>query len=367
MKVLLVGPFPPPHGGVSVHVASVRQELMRQGVQCRIVNTDPRAPRSDQYFRVSGGMDLLRRTLVHAARGWLLHVHTNGHTLKGWLIALLCGMLSATGPGGLLTLHSGMTPAYLQGRRRRLLARIACSRYRRIICVSPAIRRAIERCGVSAQRLEVLPAYLACNVADDGCHAEWMQAHKPILSTVLAFRHEYGFDLLVEAVRQLRATHPNLGVVVIGGGDKSDARACIARAGLAGCMLLAGDVPHQSCLSIISRSDVFVRPTRADGDSISVREALALGKPVVASDVCVRPKEVVQFRSERPDELCAALAACLDGRARPRSARGLRHDAVAARLLDIYSHLGRSVHAARINKPAPKAGGMSGASRAWEG
>ena len=37
--------------------------------------------------------------------------------------------------------------------------------------------------------------------------------------------------------------------------------------------------------------EVFVRPTLADGDSVSVREAIALGRVVVASDVGTRPPE----------------------------------------------------------------------------
>jgi glycosyltransferase involved in cell wall biosynthesis len=43
------------------------------------------------------------------------------------------------------------------------------------------------------------------------------------------------------------------------------------------------------------RSHVFVRATLEDGDSISVREALALGVPVVASRVGTRPPGTILF------------------------------------------------------------------------
>lgn len=36
-------------------------------------------------------------------------------------------------------------------------------------------------------------------------------------------------------------------------------------------------------------TDVYIRPTSSDGDSVAVREALSLGIKVVASNVCVRP------------------------------------------------------------------------------
>lgn len=40
---------------------------------------------------------------------------------------------------------------------------------------------------------------------------------------------------------------------------------------------------------------IYVRPTKTDGDSLSIREALGLGAKVVASDVAPRPDEVVCY------------------------------------------------------------------------
>jgi glycogen synthase len=52
---------------------------------------------------------------------------------------------------------------------------------------------------------------------------------------------------------------------------------------------------------------VFVRPTRADGDAISVREALALGRAVVASAVGHRPDGCLLVRPDDADALAAGL------------------------------------------------------------
>jgi glycosyltransferase involved in cell wall biosynthesis len=42
----------------------------------------------------------------------------------------------------------------------------------------------------------------------------------------------------------------------------------------------------------LARSEVFLRPTDWDGDSVIVREALAVGARVVATDVSARPAGV---------------------------------------------------------------------------
>jgi glycosyltransferase involved in cell wall biosynthesis len=58
-------------------------------------------------------------------------------------------------------------------------------------------------------------------------------------------------------------------------------------------------------------TDVFVRPTITDGDSVSVRECLSLGVPVVASDAVARPPGCVLFKSRDMDGFDAAVESVL--------------------------------------------------------
>src|SRR5205823_6671040 len=46
VKLLLIGPYPPPHGGISVHVAEAKRQLDERGICCRVLNLDRRAPES---------------------------------------------------------------------------------------------------------------------------------------------------------------------------------------------------------------------------------------------------------------------------------------------------------------------------------
>jgi hypothetical protein len=124
----------------------------------------------------------------------------------------------------------------------------------------------------------------------------WIERHRPLLSTTLFFRPEYGFDLLVEGIARLRGRYPALGCLVMGSGEQSvEASQRVRDAGLENDVLLLGDVDHDTCLALMRRSHVFVRATLEDGDSISVREALALGVPVVASRVGSRPPGAILF------------------------------------------------------------------------
>jgi glycosyltransferase involved in cell wall biosynthesis len=299
-KLLLVGPYPPPHGGVSVHVWNALARSRRAGIECKVLNVDRRAPISQAYVKISSGLGFVRELFRHAYGGWMLHVHTNGHNTKSWAVALVCGVAAQAGPGAQLTLHSGMLPAFLDSRTsRRLLARSTCRLYRRVICVNQEIADALASAGVEKTLLDILPAYLPVQkpaVAIPSQIEEWLSRRSPVLAATLFFRPEYGFELLVEAVSVLRRKHPAIGCIVFGSGDdRAAAESLVEKKNIGRSMFLAGDVHHDLCLELISRSSVFVRPTYHDGDSISVREALAFGLPVVASNVGTRPAGVRLF------------------------------------------------------------------------
>ncbi len=307
MKIMLIGPYPPPHGGVSVHVSGIQEQLNAAGVPCEVLNTERTRP------GLRFGAVLLR----HAWQGWTLHLHTNGHNWKSWLLALGCGLAGQGSGGGMLTLHSGMLPAYLEETSlwRRALARTACVLYTRIICVSPKIRAAIVALGVPAQRTEIVPASLKTErprVAHERRVLVWLGRHWPLFSTTLFFRPEYGFDVLVDALVRLRPRYPSLGCLVMGSGEqRAEAEKRIQDAGLENNVLMAGDVGHDVCLSLMAASQVFIRSTLEDGDSISVREAIALGIPVVASEVGMRPNAAILFRPGDAEELAAKIELAL--------------------------------------------------------
>ncbi|MFN7135061.1 MAG: glycosyltransferase, partial [Myxococcales bacterium] len=67
-------------------------------------------------------------------------------------------------------------------------------------------------------------------------------------------------------------------------------------------------------LAVMLASDVFVRPTYADGDALSVREALSLGRPVVASAVGFRPEGTTLFRTGDALDLAEKVERALGAR-----------------------------------------------------
>ena len=312
-----------------MHVRTVHERLRRTGQQSNVLNIDPRAPESEDYIKISGALEFVRELVHHAHHGWTFDVHTNCHNPKSWAIAFACGAVAKLGPGATLTVHSGLAPAYIRNAPRwmRRALRMVGELYGKVICVNREIARAVADLNIPQDRIQVKPAFLPVEAPKVPIPPEitkWVEQHSPIMTSTLFFRPEYGFELLLDAVRVLKHRYPQIGCLAMGSGENRDhAAALAANYGLSSTVLLAGDLNHELCLSLISRSSVFVRPTFRDGDSISVREAMALGVPVVASDVGTRPEGVRLFQPGDVDAFvkCVEEALAKESQPSPRAVR----------------------------------------------
>ena len=340
-SVVLVGYYPPPLGGESVHVRQLAQRLREAGVHVRVINARRGAPPHPDYRHVSGAIDFvtaLRETVVDET---VLHFHTNGHSGKSWRLALVvAAFLRARRAHGVLTLHSGMAPDYLErlGPVGRRIVKLAIASFAHVVCVNVAIRRAVEAIGVPASRLSILPAYLGVPEAGrlSGEDGALIEEFRPLVVAAGGADPEYGLPLLVEAIADLAAEFPALGCVIMGAGANARLERLVAARALSGRVRCLGEVQHDRYVSLLARADVFVRPSHVDGDAVSVREALAMRVPVVASDTDFRPAGVLLFRRGDRKHLSDTLRQALRSEARATSpARPSTANPVAT-LLRIY-------------------------------
>ncbi len=319
MKVLLIGDYPPPYGGISVHVQQLAEFLQRHGAECAVLDIAPGTAPKPGAIRVSGPFGFLWNLIRFSWRGYVSHIHTNGHNFKSWLaIGVAAWVGFFFGRRNIATLHSGLMPDYAAGggRGRRRVIRAALRPLGTVIAVNPKIERALLDMKVAPSGIFVLPAFALGPRAR--VLPEWVGDYRrefsPLIGSAVYLEKEYGTDLLVAACVALRRKYPRLGCLIMGSGGEEEAiRSRIRRAGGEGFLFLLGNVPHDLCLSVMAQSDLFVRPTLFDGDAISVREALALGVPTVASDVGYRPPGTRLFKSgdvaDLIDQLDQALQA----------------------------------------------------------
>ena len=339
MTVLQLGPFPPPHGGVQTNLVAIREHLRRHHFAAPVINlTRHRRRDADGVFYPRSALELVRVLLTTPAD--ILHLHIGGQlTFRLLVLCLLC--TSVPGRRAVLTFHSGGYPSWAGGTARPWSFRgFVLRRLDAVIAVNHEIAALFERLGVPRARVHVICPYSPVATSEridlPGDLRAFLESHNPLLTTIAGLEPEYDLPLQIRSMSAIRRAFPNAGLVIVGGGAMHrQLQALIASEREGRHVLLCGDVPHAVTLRLLSESDVFLRTTWYDGDSISVREALQLGVPVIATDNGMRPSGVHLIPVSDSEAFCAAVAAVL-GEPAPKIPATKAGDESLDRVLALY-------------------------------
>jgi len=137
-----------------------------------------------------------------------------------------------------------------------------------------------------------------------------------VIGTVGRLTPIKGHRFLIEAARGVLAEHPDTVFILVGDGESAEALSSLAtRLGISGNIRFLGWRPDVA--EIISAVDIFVFPSLNEGMGRAVVEAMALGKPVVASrvggiiDIVRDGENGVLVPPADSDELAAAIKSLL--------------------------------------------------------
>jgi len=343
MRILQFGVFPPPNGGVQTNVKAIRDYAREHGHRCGVVNlTRHRKAETDEVFYPTSALQVMKLAATYPAD--ILHFHLGGQIMPRLLGLYLFGSL-LPGKRTVLSFHSGGYPSSPEGRAAKAasFAGFVFRRMDRIIAVNAEIADLFRRFGVSDKKIRMIAPH-SFPAAPPPVEwperlREFMGRHSTLLVTVGLLEPEYDLPLQIEAMAQF----PNAGLVIAGsGGLEGSLRELITTKPYADRVLLYGDLPRDATLNLIVKADAFLRTTLYDGDSVSVREALHFGTPVIATENGMRPEGVRKFRIGDRAGLERAIADQLrEGRTAFTPKQKDEHDNVR-QVLDLYQELSSS-------------------------
>jgi glycosyltransferase involved in cell wall biosynthesis len=249
----------------------------------------------------------------------ILHLHFGGDLTPRLLgLALFCTLLP--GRKTVLTFHSGGYPGSSAGQTaaRATLRGFVLRRLDGLIGVNPEIASLFAKFGVRRERIRTILPF-AVEPPDGslplpGRLAAFLSAHRPALLTAGLLEPEYDLPMQIDVMAEILERYPRAGLLIVGAGSLEESlRARIASTAYRDHVLLYGDMPHAMTLRATLASDLLLRTTRYDGDSVSVREALYLGTPVIATDNGMRPEGVHLIPPADPGRLRDAVCELLSG------------------------------------------------------
>jgi asparagine synthase (glutamine-hydrolysing) len=190
----------------------------------------------------------------------------------------------------------------------------------RVLAVSRYTAARMNMWGVERARLNVLPDTVdgeAFRPVADG-HAD---GRAPVLLTVArldAAERSKGVDQVIGVLPALRERFPGIRYAVAGTGNDIERLLQLATAGgVADAVQFLGAVTDEELPALLSRSDLFVMPSRKEGFGIVFIEALACGTPVIgcglegSSDALLDGRVGTLIDTDAPGQLQAAIVAAL--------------------------------------------------------
>jgi glycosyltransferase involved in cell wall biosynthesis len=302
-RVLLIGPMPPPHGGVSTFLRRSHHVLTRAGHQVQCIDTASLSRRG-------------KLAAIIAARAQnfdLIQVNVWSESILGllWLLGRADKVQFVD--------HGWRMVSSMSRSRRRLLSSLM-ARLGSFVVVGEHLLDMYREYEIELPKRVLLASSYIPPVTEDEPRiiaqypAEllaFIDRHRPVV-IANAFQvalHEgidlYGLDMCVELLSRLRRTAATAGLVIAFSrtGDEAHLarlRTSIADLGLAEhVFVFAGD---KEIWPLFRRCHLMVRPTATDGYGLSIAEALSVGCPAVASDVCARPRGALIFASRDIDD-----------------------------------------------------------------
>jgi L-malate glycosyltransferase len=353
LRIGLVGPLPPPSGGMANQTRQLARLLEQDGIGVEIVQVN--APYRPGWIGAVPCVRALFRLLPYVARLWtaarrvqLFHVMAN----SGW------------------AWHLFVAPAVWIARLRRIPVVVnyrggGAEEFlsRSFFWVAPTLRAADRLVVPSGFLQEVfrrfgVPSEVVPNIVDLGRFTPRAEpaAHRdsPHLVVTRNLEPIYDIGTALEALALIRKARPGARLTVAGSGPESARLEALARElGLADQVTFTGRLDNDEIAGLYRQADVCVNPSLVDNMPISLLEALASGVPVVSTDVggvrfVVRHGEsALLVPPGNPEEMARAV---LDLLADPdRAARIVRAGResvqqytwsfVRPRLLDIYRGL----------------------------
>lgn len=309
MRVLMViGMFRPYIGGAEIQAEKLAEELIRCGWEVDILtgrwseNLSPRETlgrlhiirldTGSRWFHMKGLrkiqrlfflIGIYRYILNNSERYSIIHGHSAlQHTAVASRAGFKTGIpvLAKTSSSG-LTGDLRVLSEYIEG---SWMKRWIYKYINRIVYTSELARDEFIQADFPVNKL----VYIPNGVVVDEVHPQKIVTQPEIkMITVARLSFEKGIDILVHAIEYLRKNYtdlPRFSLIVLGDGpERANVEQLIRTAGLEHVITLAGNQSNPS--EYLQKSDLFVLPSRCEGMSNALLEAMASGLKCIATQV----------------------------------------------------------------------------------
>jgi glycosyltransferase involved in cell wall biosynthesis len=309
-KITLLGTFPPPIGGTSIHVYRL-YVLLKQFYDVQGVDTHGRANLESEGITSIKNYKRWLVRFIFISKSDIMHSHS--HSWNERIILALVAMLKRNKI--IFTYHSLRENSNQLPKLKLWLIKYILNYNSTHIVPNSNMEKQLLDYGIKNSNVRVIPTFLLpLSQSDEKCPSYIYDFIKGAEHVVLANasnnnKYEgvdlYGIDLCIELCRKLKKNIDiRLVFCLTKVTDKDyfdEIKNKIINFKLEKNFLIVND--NISLLPIFKVTSLFIRPTYYDSYGISVGESISLGVPCIASDVCKRTNGTILFTNRDFNEL----------------------------------------------------------------
>ncbi|MGB9177876.1 MAG: glycosyltransferase family 4 protein [Pyrinomonadaceae bacterium] len=292
-KVVLLGPYPPPYGGVSIFISNLFDMLRNRGIRLWTFG-DRELKDEHAYFMKEKRLEIVPLLLREGARKRIVD---SAHFLIEYpslLVPVWALLKLALRFEWFKIIHDGSLPSRYPDFNflRRLLFRISVNSVTEFIVVSEDLHLWLRDEIKVKQNITTIPCLVPSShrsfnaqlpAETEKILAPYLR-HKRRVCSIGVFIPSYGFHHVAGAVEKIRAeTGEDLGLILLDGtfAREEDYRKEVLRE--RDWITVLENVPNRDVYQILKKSNLFVRAFGHESYGISRIEAIWCGLPVVAT------------------------------------------------------------------------------------
>lgn len=330
-RVVIIGPYPPPLGGISVHIERVMHKLQQQNNQ--VFHFHNEKPYKYPWLRFLPFKCITYVVYFFYFFFWILfrrpvyvmyHTMYSGPALTELYILMSIRLLTRC---TIKIIEHNCRHMYMRSRWWKLLYNYVLS-YTHVIFIGQLPYQSYRDNKMHVQRYTVEGAFLPPDRHTEQRILQnysfeliqFIKTHWPVLlinGSHIKWWHNqdvYGFDHMIHAMADLKKEFSTIGLVImIANMDDAQYFAQIQqwldKYGIAKQVYINSG--QHELWPLFKRVQLFVRPTVCDGASVSLQEALYFDTPVVASNVCPRPGGTVLYQQGDVNDLVQKISMAL--------------------------------------------------------
>jgi glycosyltransferase involved in cell wall biosynthesis len=269
MKLLYLGNQLSKHGYNKTTIETLGIQLEQEGFGIFYASN-----KKSFLFRL---MDMIRAVFIY--RKQVTYIVIDTYSTKAFWYAFVCSQLARVfNIKYIPILHGGNLPNRLQ--KNPKLCRMVFANAYKNVAPSGYLKEAFEKAGFT----NVI--YIPNSIEVKKYKFKERTAFAPKLLWVRAFASIYNPEMAVKVLFELKKTYPNATLTMVGPDKDGSLQTTKSFAESIGITVhFTGQLSKEDWWKLASEHDIFINTTHFDNTPISVMEAMALGLPVISTNV----------------------------------------------------------------------------------